>query len=178
MESEIDLYPIKRAFATLFINHSVSIFKRSKKSQWWDSNSPSLCMNRKTGHNSAFNFNRTFWYSSCIVNTIFQGILSHPVKPCWLVQYSQSKPGPGSIKRALHSVLNLTILSKQRKKRALSRGKSGWYLVCLSAGLWSVSQVRDVQITSILSISVVSKPLLNPGFLHIGILVKAADQIF
>lgn len=157
-----------------------------KKSRWWDSSSPSLCINRKSGHSSALNFNRTFWYGFCIDNTIFQGILSHPATSSWLVQFSESKAGQESIKTALHSMLNLTILSEQRKKRALSRGRKelsqGEALVDIWSVyqplLWSMSQVQDVvQITSSLCVSTGSKPLLNPDFLHVGIAVKASFQI-
>lgn len=45
-ESGIDLNAIKRAFAVLFINYSVSIFRtKKKKSQGWDSSSSRLCIN-------------------------------------------------------------------------------------------------------------------------------------
>lgn len=103
------------------------------------SSSPHFCMNRKLGCSSALNFNITFWYCSCIANTIFQGTLSHPLTSCGLLEYNDSKVGQKSIKTALHSMLYLTILSKWRKKSALSRGSSAWYLVCLSA-----AAVKDV----------------------------------
>lgn len=129
-----DRNAVKRAFAMLFVSHSsVHIQEKKPKLWWWHSSSSSLCVNRKSGHRSAFDLNTTFWYSSCTDNTLFWWTLRHPVTSCWLLWCSESEPGKESIKSALHSTLNVTILSKQSKKKALLRGSPAWYLVCLSA---------------------------------------------